>query len=56
MTKQLAEEICSYLEEKAEQLEVDCGPPEPCHGDWPYPQTSLEDDAELSELGELIAD
>lgn len=43
--QRLAEEMCNYLEEKAEQLEVDCGPPEPCHDDWPYPQTSLEDDA-----------
>lgn len=45
----LAEEMYNHLEEKAEQLEVDCGPPEPCHDDWPYPPTSLEDDARYIE-------
>ncbi len=29
--QRLAEEMYNHLEEKAEQLEVDCGPPEPCH-------------------------
>lgn len=48
--QRLAEEMCKYLEEKADQLEVDCGPPEPCHDDQ-FPEIKIHPAADIDPIG-----